>query len=165
MKTSAGLLAYKKLPNNNLKIFLCKPGGPFFRNVEFGIWSIPKGEVEKNELLLATAMREFEEETGIWILRKSAKSFQELGEVKLKSGKIVNIFAIEVKDEEIPDDVKIKSNLFELEFPKGSGKFIKVPEMEEGRFFDLYEVGQRITEYQLEFVSRLYDVVYNNKEF
>lgn len=165
MKTSAGLLAYKKLPNENLKVFLCKPGGPFNKNIEFGIWSIPKGEVEKDEFLLNAALREFKEETGLPIFRKSTKSFLELGEVKLKSGKIVTIFAVEVNDEEIPDNVKIKSNLFEIEFPKGSGKFIKVPEMEEGRFFDLYEVGQRITEYQLEFISRLYDVLYNGKEF
>jgi len=51
--------------NNELKFFLVHPGGPFFKNKDNGYWSIPKGLSEEGEDLLAAAMREFEEETGI----------------------------------------------------------------------------------------------------
>src|SRR6266508_5071860 len=39
-------------------------GGPYWVNKDLGHWTIPKGEVEEGEELVAVARREFAEETG-----------------------------------------------------------------------------------------------------
>ena len=63
-RLSAGLLMYR-VQNGAIQVLLAHPGGPYFRNKDEGAWSIPKGEPEEGEDLLATAEREFEEETGV----------------------------------------------------------------------------------------------------
>ena len=63
-RVSAGLLMYR-IDDGNLQVLLAHPGGPFFQNKDEGAWSIPKGEIEPGEDLLAAAQREFEEETGL----------------------------------------------------------------------------------------------------
>ena len=62
MKRSAGILAYK-LDNKIIKVLLCHFGGPYWENTDIGGWSLPKGEVSKNETVLEAAQREFREET------------------------------------------------------------------------------------------------------
>ena len=54
MKRSAGILIYKK-ENNNLKVFLTHPGGPYWENTHLHSWGIPKGELDKNERYKAVA--------------------------------------------------------------------------------------------------------------
>jgi predicted NUDIX family NTP pyrophosphohydrolase len=51
--------------NGLLEVFIAHPGGPGFADRDEGVWSIPKGEWESNETPFETAIREFEEETGI----------------------------------------------------------------------------------------------------
>ena len=53
-----------RLQTGRLQVLLAHPGGPFFRNRDEGVWTIPKGEVETGEDLLEVAKREFFEETG-----------------------------------------------------------------------------------------------------
>ncbi len=48
-----------------LEVLLVHPGGPFWKNRDDGAWSIPKGEVDADEDLLAAARRELAEETGV----------------------------------------------------------------------------------------------------
>ncbi len=60
---SAGILLYRKI-NDQLEVFLVHPGGPFFKNKDDGVWSIPKGEFLDDEDALTAAKREFFEETG-----------------------------------------------------------------------------------------------------
>jgi len=62
-KQSAGLLLYR-MRDNTLEVFLVHPGGPLWAKKDMGAWSIPKGEFDEEEPLLA-AKREFHEETGI----------------------------------------------------------------------------------------------------
>ena len=66
MKRSAGILVYKK-ENDCLKVLLCHPGGPYWQGTNLHSWGIPKGEVEDDENLKATAIREFKEETNLEI--------------------------------------------------------------------------------------------------
>ena len=87
---SAGLLMFRR-HNAELQVLLVHPGGPFFRNKDDGVWTVPKGEVEPGEDLLATAQREFQEETGL----KPMGPFTALASVKQKSGKIVHAWAFE----------------------------------------------------------------------
>jgi predicted NUDIX family NTP pyrophosphohydrolase len=65
-KLGAGLLMYRK-GDQGPKVLLVHPGGPFFKNKDETVWSLPKGladDGEVGEQLLEVAKREFEEETG-----------------------------------------------------------------------------------------------------
>ena len=59
---SAGLLVYRN--PDNVEVLLAHPGGPYWARKDAGAWTIPKGLVEPGDELLATALREFTEETG-----------------------------------------------------------------------------------------------------
>lgn len=61
---SAGLLLYR-IQAGRIEVLLAHPGGPFFCNKDDGSWSIPEGDPKPDEDLLVTALREFEEETGL----------------------------------------------------------------------------------------------------
>jgi predicted NUDIX family NTP pyrophosphohydrolase len=63
-KISAGLLMFRRR-STGIEVLLVHPGGPLWGHKDDGFWSIPKGEVEPGEDLLAAAQREFEEETGV----------------------------------------------------------------------------------------------------
>lgn len=64
LRLSAGLLMYR-LHDGQVQVLLAHPGGPFFKNKDDGVWSIPKGEPESNEDLFEAAKREFKEEVGV----------------------------------------------------------------------------------------------------
>ena len=55
-KQSAGLLFYRD-HNSETDFFLSHPGGPFFAKKEAGWWTIPKGEIQQDELPLEAALR------------------------------------------------------------------------------------------------------------
>lgn len=147
-KISAGLLMYRTI-NDRLEVFLVHPGGPFFRNKDDGIWTIPKGETENTESLLETAIREFKEETGI---DPGAGYFIPLESIKQKGGKTVHAWAFEGDwDETTP----IKSNSFELEWPPRSGKKQKFSEIDRANFFTVDVAKQKINSAQIEFIVKL----------
>jgi len=109
-------------------VFLVHPGGPFWAKKDAGAWSIPKGEFETEQPLVA-AMREFEEETGL----KISGDFIELKPVKQKGGKIVYAWAVEADF----DASDIQSNMFKLEWPPKSGVMRDYPEVDRAGWFDL----------------------------
>jgi len=146
MKKSAGILLFRKL-GRDCELFLVHPGGPFWKNKDEGAWSIPKGEFTEEEDALAAAKREFKEETGVNCNGK----FIKLASVKLKSGKIVYAWALE-KD---IDPAKIKSNLFEMEWPPKSGKWQSFPEIDRGAWFTPATAKQKINPAQATFIDEL----------
>jgi predicted NUDIX family NTP pyrophosphohydrolase len=146
-KRSAGLLMYA-YKNSDLKIFLVHPGGPYFVKKDDGSWSIPKGLIEDNEDTLATAVREFEEETGL----KPEGEFILLGEVTLKSGKVVHAWTFEGKED---NNFLFKSNLFEMEWPPNSGKREKFPEADKFGFFSVEEAKKKINSSQIPLINNL----------
>ena len=81
---SAGILLYRET-NGALEVLLAHPGGPFWARKDEGAWTIPKGLVEPGAELLATAQREFTEETGF----TATGPFVPLAPVRQTSGKIV----------------------------------------------------------------------------
>ncbi len=111
-KQSAGILPFKKV-NGVLNFFLVHPGGPFWAKKDLGAWSIIKGEFNEEEKLSA-AIREFKEETGISIDSIKRDKFIELADQKLKSGKTVCAFALEIDI----DPNNIKSNLTDFGWPE-----------------------------------------------
>jgi len=134
-KQSAGILLYR-IKNKKPEIFLCHPGGPFYKNKDTASWSIPKGEFDNSEQPLSAAIREFKEETG----QEVKGDFRALKPVKYKNGKIVYAWAVEG---DIDAD-SIKSNVFPLEWPPKSGKFIEVPEVDRGEWFSIELAREKI---------------------
>ena len=150
-KTSAGLLMFR-IRSGQLEVFLAHPGGPFFRNKDDGHWTIPKGEIEVGEDLLAAAQREFKEEVGI----NPSGEFLQLGNVVQKGGKIVHAWAFQgAWDEAQP----LRSNTFELEWPPGSGTIQRFPEIDRAGFFSMSHARQKLKEAQHPFLDRLQEAL------
>ena len=56
--TSCGVLLYRR-DEDALRVLITHPGGPYWRNQDFGAWTIPKGAPEPHESAEQTALREF----------------------------------------------------------------------------------------------------------
>src|SRR5689334_9038285 len=135
-KLSAGILVYR-FRKKEIEVFLCHPGGPFYKNKDNAVWTIPKGEFDDNEEPFTAAKREFNEETG----QEIEGDFVAMKPIKYKDGrKIVYVWAVEGNI----DATKIKSNTFPLEWPPKSGKFIDVPEVDKGDWFTVEVARQKI---------------------
>jgi len=147
LRKSAGLLMYKII-DDSIEVLLAHLGGPYYKNKDNGYWTIPKGEPDTAEDLLQTAIREFTEETGI----NPKGSFIPLGSITQKGGKEVYCWAVEGN---LPDNYSHKSNLIEIEWPKGSGRKIKIPEIDKIEFFRLREAKNKIKETQIPLIERL----------
>ncbi len=110
---SAGLLLFRR-SRDELEVFLAHPDGPFWEDRDLGAWNVPKGLVEEGEDPLATAVREFEEETGI----RPEGPFLPLGSVRQKAGKRVHAWAWEGE----ANPRRVRSNNMRAEWPRGSGR-------------------------------------------
>ena len=146
-KRSAGLLLFRRR-GGELEVLLAHPGGPLWAKRDGGAWSVPKGEIAPGEDPLAVARREFEEETG---QRAPVGNVRSLGEVRQKSGKVVEAWAVEGD----LDPSTAKSNTFPLEWPPGSGDWIDLPEVDRVAWFGLDEARTRLNPAQVAFIDRL----------
>jgi len=142
---SAGLLVFRRV--NELEVLLGHPGGPFWTRKDGGAWTIPKGIVEGGDDLLATARREFAEETNL----VAEGNIFALAPVKQRSGKIVHAFAIEAD----LDLAAFASNTFEIEWPPKSGRRKSFPEIDRIAYFTLPAAMTKILAYQKPFLSEL----------
>src|SRR5438270_12019305 len=88
---SAGLLIFRRAKIDIVEFLLVHPGGPFWKNKDHGAWSIPKGQVESGEDLLARAQIEFEEEIGI----KPEGDCVPLGSIKQKVGNTLHAWGFD----------------------------------------------------------------------
>ena len=146
-KQSAGILLYRTKATQ-LQVFLVHPGGPFFKNKDASVWSIPKGEFLDEEDPLAAAKREFLEETGQAV---KDGNFIKLNPVQLKSSKIVRAWAVEGEI----DDAIITSNLFEMEWPPKSGRMQSFPEIDRAEWFAIDEAKVKLNAAQVGFLEEL----------
>jgi predicted NUDIX family NTP pyrophosphohydrolase len=146
-KKSAGILMYTR-SSGLLEVLLVHPGGPFWKKKDDGAWSIPKGEPEEGEDLLAAAFREFQEEIGL----APHGDLINLGWIKQKGGKIVYAWAVESAPNQ---RVSLASNLFQMEWPPRSGKMQDFPEIDRAEFFSLIDAEKKINESQRPFLERL----------
>src|SRR6185295_5283121 len=95
-------------------------------------------------------IREVEEETGIRI--DPASRFIPLGSIRQKGGKLVHAWAVESN---VDPPQPIQSNLFEMEWPPGSGKRQSFPEVDRAQFFDLAQARLKIKETQWPLIEEL----------
>lgn len=133
-----------------LEVLLVHPGGPFWAKKDLGAWSIPKGEYSEPDDPLATAVREFAEETG----KHLRGEFRPLGEITQPGRKIVTAFALEGDF----DPATLKSNTFELEWPPKSGRKASFPEVDRAQWFSLEMAREKILSGQREFITRLLEM-------
>jgi predicted NUDIX family NTP pyrophosphohydrolase len=144
---AAGLLMFRII-NAEPEFFLLHPGGPFFKNKDAGVWSIPKGLPEPGEDFLTTAQREFKEETGLI----AHPPFHELGTIKQKGGKIVHAWAF---GGEWDPTRGITCNTFTIEWPPRSGKFQEFPEADRAAWMDYAKAKELIIPEQAPLLDRV----------
>lgn len=146
MKQSAGLLMFRR-PEGILQVLLAHPGGPFWRSRDAGAWTIPKGEFADPERAVDAAQREFAEETGFAV----TPPLLSLGDVVQKSGKRVSAWAFEGEC----DPAQLRCTGFELEWPPGSGRTQRHPEIDRVAWFGLAEARRKLLPAQRAFLDRL----------
>jgi predicted NUDIX family NTP pyrophosphohydrolase len=147
-KLSAGLLLFRR-SGDDIQVLVAHPGGPVWARRDAGAWSLPKGApLESETELLDSARREFEEETGHHPPDGTAL---DLGEVRMRSGKIVHAWAVEGD----LDPARLHSMTAEVEWPPKSGRRITVPEIDRLLWADPAEARRRLNPAQAAFVDRL----------
>ncbi|MFI7673456.1 NUDIX domain-containing protein [Actinophytocola sp. NPDC049390] len=146
-KTSAAFLVYRH-GADGLEVLIAHMGGPFWARKDAGAWSIPKGEYTDGEEPLAAARREFAEEMG------SAPPDGEvvpLGTVKQSGGKSVTTFAVEGDF----DLAGFRSNTFELEWPRGSGRTQEFPEVDRAEWLPVEVAREKLVKGQVPVLDAL----------
>ena len=149
---SAGILLYRRR-DAGLEVLLAHPGGPYWARQDHGSWSVPKGIGDPDEAPEDVAAREFSEETGFELAAVAADAARrlDLGEVTLKSGKVIHVWAMEGD----LDPALAHSNEFEIEWPPRSGRRQTIPEVDRVAWFAPDEARRRAHPVQAAFVDRL----------
>ena len=145
-KESAGLLLFRRT-SGALEVLLGHPGGPFWTRRDDGAWTIPKGGIHEGEEPLATAIREFVEETGF----TPCGPYIPLGQIIQRSGKLVHAWAFEGDC----DPARLTSITTTTEWPPHSGHHITIPEIDRVAFFALDDARRAINVAQIELLDRL----------
>jgi predicted NUDIX family NTP pyrophosphohydrolase len=130
-------------------VLLVHPGGPFWARKDLGSWSLAKGEVEPGETPFDAALREFTEETGC----TPHGEFLQLTSRKQPSGKLVHAWAVELDW----DPALLRCTTFEMEWPPGSGRVRRFPEIDRAGWFPCPEALERILPGQRPFVAELHE--------
>lgn len=146
-KLSAGLLLYRDRAGL-VEVLIAHPGGPFWARKDDGAWSIPKGEYGVDEDPWLAAQREFTEELGLPVPDGPRI---DLGAVKQAGGKTVTVFAVR-GDLDITD---ARSNTFEIEWPRGSGRLREFPEVDRVGWFPVAQAHEKLLQGQRAFLDRL----------
>lgn len=149
-KRSAALLVFRLPESSGLEVLIVHMGGPFWAKKNARGWSIPKGEYEEGEDPLAAALREFAEELGS---PPPTGQIIELGDKRQPSGKVIRTYAVEGDF----DASEIRSNTFELEWPKGSGRVQEFPEVDRASWMTAGQASQMLVKGQVPIIEALAD--------
>ena len=110
-----------------LRVLTAHMGGPFWARKDERGWSIPKGEYEDDPEVAAA--REFREEMGSPLPVGERVA---LGTIRQSSDKRITAYAVEAGF----DTTSVRSNEFELEWPRGSGVIRSFPEMDRAEWVE-----------------------------
>ena len=151
-RLAAGILLYRVV-GTRLEVLLAHMGGPLHARRDLGSWTIPKGEPEPGEVvvaddLLGVARREFAEETGQPLAEEAALP---IGSILQNGGKTVHAWAVRGD----LDPELAYSNTFSMTWPPGSGEVREFPEIDRVAWFDVPEARRRIKATQAPFLDRL----------
>jgi predicted NUDIX family NTP pyrophosphohydrolase len=135
-----------------MEVLLGHLGGPFWVRKDKRAWSVPKGEHGADEEPEHAARREFEEELG---LPAPEGTWLDLGEVRQSGGKTVRVWAVEGD----VDPASVVLGTFEMEWPPGSGRLQRFPELDRVAWFGLSAAAELMITAQQEFLPRLRSAV------
>ncbi|MEU6313748.1 NUDIX domain-containing protein [Streptomyces sp. NPDC047014] len=154
-KRSAGLLLFRRTgpgpagdPDTGVEVLLGHMGGPLWSGRQAGGWAIPKGEYGPEETPRDAARREFTEEIG---LPPPDGEYLPLGEVRLSSGKLVTIWAVEAD----LDPALMVPGTFTMEWPPRSGNVQEFPELDRVDWFTPSTARELLIKGQVPFLERL----------
>ena len=147
---SAGILLYRREGQESC-VLLGHPGGPFYGRKDDGVWTIPKGLIEGDEDAEVAARREFQEELGF----AAVGELESLGEITIRSGKVVTCFGMEFRGAEADLLARFDPGEFTMEWPPKSGRTAAFPEVDRIEFFDIETARVKITAGQLELLDWL----------
>lgn len=143
---SAGLLPWRR-GAYGVEVFLVHMAGPYWAHKDDGAWSIAKGEYDPDhEDPWQVAQREFGEEVG---LPAPPGDPTDIGEHLMPSGKRVRVFLVQTDQ----DLHFVSSNLFEMEWPRGSGVIAHFPETDDARWFPLEDSRRKLVSGQVPIVD------------
>lgn len=146
-KRSAGLLLHRRR-GRGTEVLLVHPGGPLWAGKDLGAWTVPKGEYGDDEDAAACAEREFAEELG---RPAPAGPRRDLGELRQRGGKWTRLWAVQ-GDLEVD---AVQSNTFEMQWPPGSGRRARFPEIDRAGWFTVEEAGTKLLPSLVPFLDRL----------
>lgn len=152
-RRSAGVLVFRRNGEGRLEVLLGHLGGPFWASRDQGAWSVPKGELDTDEVPQDAARREFGEELGLPV---PPGLWLDLGEVRQSGGKIVHVWAVEGD----LDPALIVPGTFEMEWPPGAGELQSFPELDRVAWFELSAAAPRMITAQRELLDRLRDLTH-----
>ncbi|MPZ65255.1 MAG: NUDIX domain-containing protein [Pseudonocardiaceae bacterium] len=147
MVHSAGMLLYR-IDAGVLWVLIAHMGGPFWARKDEGAWSIPKGEYDDGDDPEAAAVREFTEEMGS---PPPPGQLVPLGAIRQSSGKRIAAYAVDADF----DAAGIRSNEFEMEWPRGSGAMRSFPEVDRAEWVDCATARSKLVSGQDAFLDRL----------
>jgi predicted NUDIX family NTP pyrophosphohydrolase len=142
-RQSAGLLLWRRAAE--IDVLLAHPGGPFYARKDDGAWTLPKGEAEPGEDLLAAARREFAEELGLPVPPGEPVP---LGEVRYSSGKVVTAWAVQGD----LDPAAVVPGTCEITV---GGRALTIPEVDRVAWFPLPTARVKLLPAQRPFLDRL----------
>lgn len=154
-KRSAGLLLFRRTGEAAapaVEVLLGHMGGPLWSGRDAGGWGIPKGEYEQDETPRDAARREFTEEIG---LPPPDGPYLPLGEVRLTSGKLVTIWAVEAD----LDPALMVPGTFTMEWPPHSGVEQEFPELDRVAWFAPTTAREKLIASQIPFLDRLLEAL------
>lgn len=146
-KLSAAILLYR-LTDGVVEVLIGHPGGPFWAKKDAGAWSLPKGEYLDGDDPWTAACREFGEEVGLPLPDGPRL---DLTPIRQPSGKVVTAFAV-LGDLDVTD---ARSNTFELEWPRNSGRFREFPEIDRVSWVSVDEARVKLLKGQVGFLDQL----------
>jgi predicted NUDIX family NTP pyrophosphohydrolase len=147
VRRSAGILLWRSSPTG-VEVLLGHMGGPYWARQDAGAWTIPKGEYEPGDDPLATARREFTEETGFPV---PGGELVDLGEIRQSGGKVVRAWALAGD----LDPASAVSNTVEIEWPPRSGRVATFPELDRVDWFEVPTARAKIITAQQALLDRL----------
>ena len=140
MHHSAGIIPYKFV-EGEIMFFLGHPGGPM--NARKNYWALLKGTMENGEDSFDTAIREFQEESGLKLDGDARERMWLVGTIKQRNDKLVTAYALEVED---INEEECHSNLVDGE---------NFPEMDWYRWFTMREVRGVVSKTNLWFYEEI----------
>ncbi len=153
-KQAAGIIVWRPAAPEP-QVLLAHFGGPYWKNKDKGAWTVFKGLAEPEDRdLLATALREFSEETGLPAPGRKALVY--LGKFDSATKKN-HLWAL--RREDFPTE--IHANTFRMEWPPHSGKMQSFPEIDKVQWFTFPEAEKKIIPSLRKAIVKLKELIEN----